>query len=179
MKKLRGIRGIRDPYSRRILSRVIGKDALVIMRQTPGRLTSLVKGLTEKQLRTSPVRGKWNIAQLVCHLADTELVLGFRLRVAIAESGRPLQAIAEKKWASLLGYNKGTIRTRLELFGHLRRENVRLLGSLSPAAWKRYGMHTERGKETVERMAQMYAGHDLNHLEQIRGAREAFKGKRR
>ena len=149
------------------------------MRQTPGRLASLVKGLSEKQLRAAPVRGKWNIAQLVCHLADTELVLGFRLRVAIAESGRSLQAIAEKKWAARLGYNKGSIRTRLELFRHLRRENVRLLGSLSPAAWNRYGMHTERGKETVERMAQMYAGHDLNHLEQISGAREALKGKRR
>jgi hypothetical protein len=33
--------------------------------------------------------------------------------------------------------------------------------------WNYYGMHEERGKETVKRMTEMMAGHDLNHLKQI------------
>jgi hypothetical protein len=28
-------------------------------------------------------------------------------------------------------------------------------------------MHSERGEETVQHIARMYAGHDLNHLGQI------------
>ena len=28
-------------------------------------------------------------------------------------------------------------------------------------------MHQERGKETVARVTEMFAGHDLNHLKQI------------
>jgi hypothetical protein len=34
--------------------------------------------------------------------------------------------------------------------------------------WDFYGMHSERGKETVTRVAEMLAGHDINHLNQIR-----------
>jgi hypothetical protein len=28
-------------------------------------------------------------------------------------------------------------------------------------------MHSERGQETIEHIVRMYAGHDLNHLQQI------------
>jgi len=34
--------------------------------------------------------------------------------------------------------------------------------------WVFYGMHSERGKETVKRVTEMLAGHDINHLTQIR-----------
>jgi hypothetical protein len=35
-------------------------------------------------------------------------------------------------------------------------------------SWVRYGIHSERGKDTVARVADMLAGHDLNHLKQIK-----------
>jgi hypothetical protein len=179
MKRLRSIRGISDPYSRRILSHVLDKDVMTVLARTPRKLAGLIKGLTAKQLRTTPAKGRWNILQLVCHLTDTEIVLGFRLRMAIAQSGRPLQAIDEKKWAAGLDYGSADVAKKLALFSHLRQEHVRLLGSLSSAAWNRYGMHEERGKETITRMAGMYAGHDLNHLAQIRLLRKACVGGRR
>lgn len=153
----------------------MGKDALAIMKRTPRALARLTEGLTPKQLSTNPASDKWCITQLVCHLTDTEIVLGFRLRMAIAESGNLLQAIDQEKWATRLGYENGIVADRLGLFSELRRENVRLLNSLPHKAWKRYGMHTERGKETVARMAQMYAGHDLNHIAQIRTIRRMFR----
>jgi len=28
-------------------------------------------------------------------------------------------------------------------------------------------MHSERGQETIELIVRMYAGHDINHLQQI------------
>jgi hypothetical protein len=33
--------------------------------------------------------------------------------------------------------------------------------------WKQYGMHSERGKESIEHIVRMFAGHDVNHLQQI------------
>ncbi len=174
MKTLGTLKGIKDPYSRRILANVIGKDSLAVLKGTPRKLQNLVEGLTAKQLRTPPSKGKWSITQLICHLADGEIVLGFRLRMAIAESGSPLQAMNEQKWAAGLGYKNAEVRSRLELLTHLRREHVRMLGSLPPAAWKRFGMHEERGKETITRMVHMYAGHDLNHIAQIRTIRRVL-----
>jgi hypothetical protein len=42
-----------------------------------------------------------------------------------------------------------------------------LLKSLSPEQWKHYGMHAERGQESIEQIVRLLAGHDINHLQQI------------
>ena len=36
-----------------------------------------------------------------------------------------------------------------------------------PEQWKQFGIHAERGEESVERIVEMMAGHDINHLRQI------------
>ena len=171
MKPLHSISGITNAYSRRILSNVIDQDPVRILSATPARLKRLARGLTKEQLRTPAEKGKWSIAQLVNHLSDSEVVLAFRLRMAIAQSGSPLQAMDERKWADGLGYRNADVGRKLALFEVMRRDHVRLLKSLPKSAWNRYGMHQERGKETVLRMAQMFAGHDLNHIRSIRQAR--------
>ena len=49
----------------------------------------------------------------------------------------------------------------------LRENNLRMLKALPKNLWDNYGMHSERGKETVAHIVRMYAGHDLNHLAQV------------
>ncbi len=44
---------------------------------------------------------------------------------------------------------------------------VRQLECLPRESWDLYGMHSERGKETVTRVTEMTAGHDVNHVKQI------------
>jgi hypothetical protein len=39
---------------------------------------------------------------------------------------------------------------------------------LTPEEWQRNGIHAERGPMTVRDLAVQIAGHDLNHLEQVR-----------
>ena len=41
------------------------------------------------------------------------------------------------------------------------------LATLTPEQWKHYGVHNERGSETIETIVRMFAGHDLNHFQQI------------
>jgi len=49
----------------------------------------------------------------------------------------------------------------------LRETNLALYKMLAPEKWKHYGMHAERGEESIERILAMMAGHDINHLEQV------------
>ncbi|TLY31600.1 MAG: DinB family protein [Ignavibacteria bacterium] len=168
MKRITSTANIKDPYTRRILSNVIAKDAFTVYRRTPRALKQLLRGLGKRDLRKPLAKGKWSITQIVSHLSDTELVMAFRYRMAIAQSGSRLLAYDQDKWARNMNYDSADLRTKLDLFLRVREENIALLGSLGPKGWKRYGMHQERGKETVERMVQMTAGHDLNHLKQIR-----------
>jgi hypothetical protein len=46
---------------------------------------------------------------------------------------------------------------------------VALLKSLRPEQRALYGIHSERGQESVELLSSMMAGHDLNHIRQIEG----------
>jgi hypothetical protein len=62
----------------------------------------------------------------------------------------------------------------LEAYRVTRERTLRLLKSIPRGMWANFGMHSERGKETVTRVTEMMAGHDINHLEQIR---RILKGK--
>lgn len=172
MKKLTTLPNVTDPYTKRILTNVLGKDALKVCAKTPGALKRLTKGLTEAQLRKPPAKGRWPIAFIVNHLCDAELAVGYRLRMTVAQPGRKLQAYDESKWAKRLYYHRMPFSQKMELFTALRLSNVSLVKALKPGEWKNFGIHEERGKETVERMVQMLAGHDLNHLRQVGGIRK-------
>lgn len=178
LKKITSVSNIKDPYAKRILSYIVGKDAFNLYCQTPSRLKHLLKGLSKKQLYTPPEKGKWSLAQIVAHLCDSELVMGYRYRMAIAQSGCDIQAFDQEKWAKSLRYKSSNINLKLELFTKMRNDNVALLRSLTAKEWKHFGMHEERGKETVERMMQMEAGHDVNHLKQIQHIREMLLSKK-
>lgn len=177
MNRVQSVDGITNEYVKRILTNVIGKDPLKVLSQTPKRLRKLVKGLKKKQLRHQPALGKWSITQIVTHLADTEIVLAFRLRMALSQSGSPLQAMDQDKWADGLHYQNADADEQLEVFTTLRRNHLALWESLSDEDWQKFGMHEERGKETVERITHHYAGHDINHLRQIEAIRASFKKK--
>jgi hypothetical protein len=175
MKKLTSVAKIRDPYTKRILSNILGKDVMKVYAATPARLRSLTRGLAAKQISTPPATGRWSIAFIISHLYDAECAMGYRIRKVIAEPGSHLQAYDENKWANSLHYDEADWNEKLECFTVLRRSHVSLLRQLSHAEWQRYGFHEERGKETVERMVQMVAGHDSNHVKQVAGIRRSLR----
>ena len=70
-------------------------------------------------------------------------------------------------WAAAGHYEKRDARKSLEIFRLVREANLALLKSLKPEQRRQHGMHAERGVETIERIAHMMAGHDLNHLGQV------------
>ena len=179
MRKVTSVKNIKNPYSKRILSNIINQDPLKIYAKTPSDLQRLTRGLASKHLHTPLKKGKWSIGQIVSHLCDAEIAMSYRLRMALAQSGNSLQAYDQDKWADALYYDKAKCSEKVKLFSILRAANVSLLKCLSPKEWQRYGMHEERGKETVERMVQMLAGHDVNHLKQIENICRNIVGKNR
>jgi hypothetical protein len=167
MKKINSVTGIKHPYTKRILSYLIGKDPLKVYIQTPKTIKRLTKGLTEAQLHVTTKERKWSIAQIVHHMSDAEFVAGYRYRMALADSGTKIQAFDEQKWERNLKYDTSNTKEKIALFITLREDHIAMLKKLSKSEWSRYGMHQERGKETIERMLQMIAGHDINHVRQI------------
>ena len=154
-------------YVRRILGYVEGRNPLQVQQATPRRLARLIHGRSRARLARRPAPGKWSVAEILAHLAEAEMVGGYRMRMILSASGTPIQAFDQDKWARVSNYARQDPRQSLELFSALRRGNLALLRSLKPRQWRMYGMHAERGKETVARIATMFAGHDINHTRQI------------
>lgn len=154
-------------YVRRILSYVEGKDALEVLRTTAGRLRSIVFGAPAAELRRQPAAGKWSGAQILAHLADSEIVAAYRIRMILARDGVAIQAFDQNEWASALRYDAAEPVESLALFDATRTANLRLLDRVDPRLHDNHGVHAERGRETVTHLVRLYAGHDLNHLAQI------------
>jgi uncharacterized damage-inducible protein DinB len=154
-------------YIQRILGHAEGQDPIRVQHETPKRLAKLVKPLSKKQLTVRPEPGKWSIAEILAHLADAELVGGWRMRLILGNSGVPIQAFDQDVWAETLGYSRRDPKVSLETFRVLREANLAMLKSLPKNLWENYGMHSERGKETITHIVRMFAGHDLNHMAQV------------
>jgi hypothetical protein len=162
-------------YTQRMLNHSQGKDPLRLQQTAAKKFAALTRKLTKKQLTQRPAPGKWSIAEILAHLADAELVIGYRLRLILAANGTTIQAFDQDAWAETFNYGLRDPKISLETFRALRENNLRLLTSVPRGSWKNYGEHQERGKESVDHIVRMMAGHDLNHLQQVE---KIAKGKR-
>jgi|SRR5579872_5435500 len=154
-------------YSQRILSHVDGKDPLKAQSAAAKRLDRLMKGAPASKLRRRPAPDRWSVSEIIAHMADTEIVIGWRIRSILGAPGTHIQAYDQDAWAAAGLYAKRDPRKSLEQFRAVRDANLALYKSLSPEQWKHFGTHAERGEESIERIARMIAGHDINHILQI------------
>ena len=166
-------------YIQRILGYVEGQDAIKVQKATAGKLKKLIQGLTPKQLKWKPEPGKWSVAEILAHLADAEIVGSWRMRLIAGASGTTVQPYDQDVWASLFQYGKRDAKQSLEVFRVLRENNLAMLKALPGESWDKFGMHAERGKETITHVVRMFAGHDTNHVKQIEGIAAQLKKKRK
>ncbi|HZP05164.1 MAG TPA: DinB family protein [Terracidiphilus sp.] len=143
-----------------------GRPVETILASTPGALAEALAAIGDDNLSTPPAPAKWSAAEIICHLADCELVFGFRLRQTLAEDKPTLQPFDQEKWAAT--YRGVSAGHALEVFSALRGWNLRLLEDVLPAAANRPTFHPERGVMTFQTIVETMAGHDLNHLGQLR-----------
>ncbi|HMD16555.1 MAG TPA: DinB family protein [Terriglobales bacterium] len=154
-------------YTQRILANAQGQDPIKVQSATNKKIARLIKGVPTARLRKRPAPDKWSVAEIVAHLADVEIVIGWRMRSVLGAPGTPVQAYDQNAWVIAGHYEKRDPRKSVELHRVVRAANLALLKSLSPEQWKHYGQHAERGQESIEHIVRMVAGHDINHLGQI------------
>jgi hypothetical protein len=155
-------------YIQRILGYLEGKKAMDVLAATPRQAARLVKGVSRKRLGKRPAPEKWSVTEILAHLADAEIVQGFRIRLILGSSGTTIQGFDQDIWARYSDYSSHDPLLSLEGWRVNRERTLRLLKSLPKAMWEYYGLHSERGKESVKRVSEMMAGHDINHFRQIK-----------
>jgi uncharacterized damage-inducible protein DinB len=154
-------------YVAAILDLLGDRDPIRVLRDTPAALTRATGELSPSQLRQPERAGKWSVNHVLQHLADSEVVWSWRMRLILAQDRPQLTGYDQDLWADRLGYGEADPAEAIERFGVLRRANLWLVERASPDDLKRVGVHVERGAESLEHHRRLYAGHDLLHLNQI------------
>jgi len=162
-------------YTAAILDLLGSREPMDVLTRTADALRSAIAGLSDAQLSQPEAPDKWSMRQVVQHLADSDLVWGYRVRLVLAQDRPPLNGYDQDLWAQRLHYEQAPIDEALDQFVVLRRGNLRLLTQASGDDLRRVGVHAERGEESVQHMMRMYAGHDLLHLRQLARIRQAVE----
>jgi hypothetical protein len=154
-------------YTQRIVANAQGLDPIRVQSATPRKLARLIQGIPPAKLRKRPAPEKWSVAEILAHLSDVEIVVGWRMRSILGSPGMPVAAFDQNAWVIAGHYEKRDPKKSIELQRTVREANLALLKSLSPEQWKQFGQHAERGQESIEHIVRMIAGHDINHISQI------------
>lgn len=155
-------------YLARIREQASGKDPLQAQKETARILTDLIATATDAQLTNRPAPGKWSIGEILAHLAEDEISSAWRYRQMVEHNGIELAGFDQDLWAKMGNYPARAPQESLALFRLLRSANLDFLRSLNAEQWECFGIHAERGRITVRELATHMAGHDANHVEQIR-----------
>lgn len=134
-------------------------------------------GFTPEMLTAKPLAGKWSAAEIVQHLADSEMQSALRLRKLLAEDFPVIFGYDQDTYAEKMYYNERDIAPALDAFRGARATSTQLLERLTEADWQREGWHTEHGRYSLEKWLELYAAHAHGHADQIRRLREVLQEK--
>jgi len=144
------------------------KHHLEMAEKSPKEIATAVSGLSPAALRYKPDPSKWCILEILGHLADIEIVYGYRLRQMLADEKPVIAPMDQDAWAKKLGYMETPAPELVALYGLNRHHNLRLLRRLKPGDLEKTAFHPEHQKDvTVARLVEQMAGHGANHLAQI------------
>lgn len=143
-----------------------GRTPEVILAESGATLALLLTRIGPVRVHQTTAPGKWSPAEIIAHLADCEIAFAFRLRQALAEEGHVIQPFDQDKWA--MHYSESNAEEALALFIALRNWNLKLIQNVMPASASRRVTHPERGSMSFYEMLESFAGHDLNHIAQLK-----------
>ena len=145
-----------------LADRLADADPIEVLAATPARLLTLAETWAPQAWAQRPRPGAWCAAEVVAHLADVEIGMGFRLRQAVA--GVPVaQGFDQDAWARR--YARLDPALAVEAFRSLRAWNLALFATFDLDDWLATVEHPERGPESVDEVVRALAGHDLRHLD--------------
>jgi hypothetical protein len=152
---------VQTPYSKDLGER----DPLVALRETPERIRAITGSWLPARLERSYAPGKWSARQILIHLAQTELALGNRARMALSTPNYVAQAFDQDRWIGRDAALSG--KDALDAFVAMSAMNRSLFASLSPADRAVTLSHPEYGALTVDWIIHQIAGHQIHHLKQL------------
>ncbi len=160
------------------MTEAVFKKHLDAAETSPKEIAAAVSGLSEKVLRYKPSPEQWCVLEILGHLADAEIIYGYRLRQMLADTKPVIAPIDQDAWTRNLNYLNSPAIELVAFYGLGRHHNLRLLRSLQPADLAKSAFHPEMQREmTVADLVERMGGHGTAHLQQIEKLKAAASNK--
>jgi hypothetical protein len=144
------------------------KKHLDASEKSPKEIAAAVSGLSEKVLRYKPSPERWCVLEILGHLADVEIIYGYRLRQMLADTKPVIAPLDQNAWARNLNYLDSPAAELVAFYGLARHHNLRLLRSLKASDFSKSAFHPEMQREmAVADLVERMGGHGAAHLQQI------------
>ena len=159
------------------------REPLSAMRDTAARVRAVVGDWRPEQFERSYAPGKWDAGKILTHLAQSEIALGYRARMALTTPGYAAQPFDQDRWMAIEAGGSGrsglSAEARsakadalsgaeaLDAFLGMAAMNIALFASLSEADRAVALSHPEYGSLTVDWIIHQMAGHQVHHLKQL------------
>jgi uncharacterized damage-inducible protein DinB len=143
------------------------RNPLAVQAELVGWLERRTAGLDPTVLRRAEAPGKWSVLEVVQHLADTEMVYGYRIRMTLTHEGWAMEIYGREAWARELHYREAELDDALSQLRGLRTANLLLYRKLTRAQLERTARHPDRGQQSIGELIDYLASHDLTHRAQI------------
>lgn len=140
----------------------------------PDQLRAAVNGMTDDQLDARPMPDRWTSRQVICHIADCEIVYADRMKRVIVESSPALKNLDPDEFAGGLAYRQRDVGEELHVVQAIRSQMDRILRTLDPACFQRTGEHSTDGTLTLEDLLNRIAGHIPHHIRFLEEKRAAL-----
>ena len=147
--------------------RLGGASVLASLAAGPRRIARAAARARGRRLRRRPQPREWSVVEILAHLLDGEVTLGFRIRTIAAEPGGTLAAWDQDKWTPGLHHRRADRRATLAAFTALRADTIALVRRLTPPQRRATARHPAYGPLRIDQLLHHWAEHDLIHLEQI------------
>jgi len=154
-------------YVRALLDLLGRRDPVEVLDELVPWLSARIQGLDDATLRRPEAPGKWSVIEVLQHIADSDLVFSYRLKMVLTEDSPPLQGYDQDRWAGELRYRESPLSLVLDQLRSLRAANLHIVRRLTRTQLDRVGLHSERGPESAGFLLRLMGGHDLVHRRQI------------
>jgi uncharacterized damage-inducible protein DinB len=132
-------------------------------------LAEVLFGLRAEQLHTRVAPGKWSILEVLCHIADSELIYAESFRRVLVEDSPTLFNLEPDDFERGLLYDKRDPHEEIALINTIRSQTARILRNIPDGDWERRGIHSTDGALTLRQLIERVTSHIPHHVEFIKG----------
>ena len=151
------------------------------MKKNAGSFDRFVPPQTKPELLNfrPDLKDAWTIQEHLVHVMESELALFLRVRQAIADPGSDARTgIPLESWMEKFDHSKQSVEDSVEAFKRLHLICHSLLKGFADSDWTAYYVqHPTRGKQTLDDILGILAGHVDFHLELIERNEKLWKEK--